>query len=484
MINFTNTTIKEYITKPFKQMGLLQKVAITTVALSTLVIGNAAAESDITTVYHVYVNDERIGTVDDQAIIEKAVQDKIDLIGDKYKSLDLVANNLTFVPEQVFRSSSDNEDAYAKALTKIDIVANAAALKVDDEVVTYLPSEAEVDNTVKNLKLNYVSEYELKELEERKQANLEPSELKEGQSRILDVSLSKKVSSFDEKINPEKVVSVEEAVKLLEKGTLEEKKYKVKEGDVLGSIAADHNLSTSELLTLNPSITEEDYLKISQELNVTEFKPYLSVQVQIEEYVKEIIEYEYEVEEDSEMFKGDQNVKQKGQDGEKLVNYTITKTNGQTVKKEKKTEKIVKEPVTHIVVKGTKVVPSRGSGQLSWPTVGGYVSSQTGYRWGKMHKGIDIARPSDRTIKAADNGTIASAGWSGGYGNKVVINHNNGLKTVYAHLDSINVSVGQTVSQGQKIGVMGSTGDSTGIHLHFEVYKNGALQNGLDYLNR
>ena len=484
MVNFNNTKIKEYITKPFKKLGLFQKAAITTVALSTLLIGNAVAEGQIATVYHVYINDERIGTVDDQAIIEKAVQDKIDMIEDTYKNLDLVANNLSFVEEQVFRSITNNEETYTKALSDVEIVANATALMIDDEVVTYLESQEELDNTVKKLKLNYISEEELNEIEEREQSDSGPSELKEGQSRILDVSLSKKVSSSEEKINPEKILSVDEAVKLLEKGTLKEKKYKVKEGDVLGSIAEDHNLSTSELLDLNPSIKEMDFLKISQELNVTEYKPYLTVNVKIEEYVKEKIEYDYDIEEDSSMFKGDQNIKQQGEDGEKLVNYTITKTNGNTVKREKTAEKVVKEPATHIVVKGTKVVPSRGSGQLAWPAVGGYISSQTGYRWGKMHKGIDIARPSDRTIKAADNGTIVSAGWDGGYGNKIVINHNNGLKTVYAHLNSINVNVGQTVSKGQKIGVMGTTGDSTGVHLHFEVYKNGALQNPLNYVNR
>ena len=105
-----------------------------------------------------------------------------------------------------------------------------------------------------------------------------------------------------------------------------------------------------------------------------------------------------------------------------------------------------------------------------------------GPRWGSYHRGIDIARPSNYTLKAADNGTVTYAGWDGSYGNKVVINHNNGYETVYAHLSSIGVSVGQVVAQGAKIGVMGSTGNSTGTHLHFEVLKNGALVNPLSVL--
>ena len=118
-----------------------------------------------------------------------------------------------------------------------------------------------------------------------------------------------------------------------------------------------------------------------------------------------------------------------------------------------------------------------------WPANGGYISSKMGYRWGKQHKGIDIARPSNRNIKAADNGTVVSAGWnSGGYGNRVIIDHNNGLRTLYAHLDSVDVSAGQTVGKGEKIGVMGNTGNSTGVHLHFEVHKNGTMENPLNYL--
>ncbi|MDV2888283.1 peptidase M23, partial [Alkalihalophilus pseudofirmus] len=82
-------------------------------------------------------------------------------------------------------------------------------------------------------------------------------------------------------------------------------------------------------------------------------------------------------------------------------------------------KQILKQPVKRIIIKGTKVIPSHGEGSFAWPTAGGYISSQMGYRWGKLHKGIDIARPSDRTIKAADNGIVVSAGWGNGYGNRI-----------------------------------------------------------------
>nr|WP_239589522.1 M23 family metallopeptidase [Metabacillus crassostreae] len=306
--------------------------------------------------------------------------------------------------------------------------------------------------------------------------------LQEGQSRLLDVTFTEEVSLEPQKVAPDKVLTAEQGLNLLKKGTLSEKKYKVKDHDVLGGIANQHNLSLEELLKLNPGLKEDSLIKPGEELNVTILTPFVKVSAKEESSKKEVIAFETEIKEDSSMPKGEKKTTQKGVNGERLVNYMIYKENGTEVKRETVSEQTLKEPVKEIIVKGTKVIPSRGTGDLSWPAVGGYVSSGLGQRWGKLHKGIDIARPSNKTIKAADNGKVVSAGFDGGYGNKVVIDHNNGMRTVYAHLESISVSVGQVVSQGQKLGVMGSTGNSTGVHLHFEVYENGNLKNPMDYL--
>src|SRR5699024_6433610 len=124
-------------------------------------------------------------------------------------------------------------------------------------------------------------------------------------------------------------------------------------------------------------------------------------------------------------------------------------------------------------------------GTLGWPTNGGYISSPMGTRWGSLHKGIDIARTDRSTsppIYAAEGGTVVSTGTMNGYGNTVVIRHGNGIKTLYAHMVSLSVSTGQSVSRGQQIGIMGNTGDSQGIHLHFEVHVNDSVQNPVSYL--
>jgi murein DD-endopeptidase MepM/ murein hydrolase activator NlpD len=129
---------------------------------------------------------------------------------------------------------------------------------------------------------------------------------------------------------------------------------------------------------------------------------------------------------------------------------------------------------------------STGSGQpsaagLIWPC-DGVVVSGFGMRWGRMHEGIDIGCAYGTPNRAAATGTVIYAGWLGGYGNLVVVDHGNGLSTAYAHASSILVSVGQSVSQGQTVSLVGSTGNSSGPHLHFEVRVNGVAADPLSYL--
>jgi murein DD-endopeptidase MepM/ murein hydrolase activator NlpD len=124
---------------------------------------------------------------------------------------------------------------------------------------------------------------------------------------------------------------------------------------------------------------------------------------------------------------------------------------------------------------------ARPSTGFIWPC-DGVVTSGFGMRWGRMHEGIDIGCAYGAQVRAAAAGSVIYAGWFGGYGNLVVIDHGNGLSTAYAHASSILVSVGQSVSQGQTVSLVGSTGHSTGPHLHFEVRVNGQAVDPLSYL--
>ena len=127
------------------------------------------------------------------------------------------------------------------------------------------------------------------------------------------------------------------------------------------------------------------------------------------------------------------------------------------------------------------------SGSMMWPAVGHGISSPFGYRihpiyhTQKMHTGVDINVAYGTPVYAADGGTVILSGWNGGYGNCIVINHGNGITTLYGHMSSLVASSGQSVSKGQVIGYVGSTGASTGPHLHWEVAVNGQRVNPLNY---
>ena len=119
---------------------------------------------------------------------------------------------------------------------------------------------------------------------------------------------------------------------------------------------------------------------------------------------------------------------------------------------------------------------------LIWP-VAGPITSPFGMRWGKLHPGIDIGVPMGTPIHAAASGQVIYAGWMTGYGNLTVIDHGGGIATAYAHQSKLEVSVGDEVTQGQEIGLVGSTGHSTGPHLHFEVRVNGVPVDPMAYLS-
>jgi len=129
----------------------------------------------------------------------------------------------------------------------------------------------------------------------------------------------------------------------------------------------------------------------------------------------------------------------------------------------------------------TSVQRSASAAGLIWP-VNAPITSPFGWRWGRMHTGIDLGAAYGTPIAAAASGAVIYADWLGGYGNLTVIDHGGGLATAYAHQSRIAVSVGESVAQGQIIGYVGSTGHSTGPHLHFEVRVNGEPVDPLGYL--
>lgn len=444
-----------------------------------------ADKQKVKTVYHVYEDNQLLGILseDEKRELDSYLLKSMKQASERFPEYELkLSEDYSFVPEHVFSNGEENNPKLYKQLTEeIQIEAKSYALEVGGVKVAHLPSAKAVDNVLKQFKLQYVTQEEL-DLYEQK---LKSDKLDVDQEMIPGIQmikLSEDINIVESQISPNEILDEASALTLINQGTLNVEDYSVKEGDVLGSIAANHGLTTEELLSINEQLTADSLLKIGQNINVTVTKPLIELMVVRKTVEKKSIPFNVKTEKTDSLEKGQSKILQQGANGEKEVHSVVTEMNGTKASTEIISEQILSNPIEEIKLEGTKDV-SIGTGSLAWPTVGGYVSSKLGTRWGKLHKGIDIARPSNKTIKAADNGRVESAGYdSSGYGNKVVINHGNGMKTVYAHLSSISVETGQVIGKGSAIGVMGSTGNSTGVHLHFEIYVNGKLMDPLEYL--
>lgn len=193
-------------------------------------------------------------------------------------------------------------------------------------------------------------------------------------------------------------------------------------------------------------------------------------------------EYDTVEEEDDTLLKGSQKVVCEGEVGEYAVSSLIEYNNGVLVGESILSETVISEPVTKVVKVGTKELPNTGTGTFIKPSQGS-VTSGFGGRWGRMHNGIDIGASTGTPIKASDTGVVVFSGYQGSYGNLIKIDHKNGYVTYYAHCSRLVVNEGETVTQGQLIGYVGNTGNSTGPHCHFEIQKNGVPQNPMNYIN-
>lgn len=234
--------------------------------------------------------------------------------------------------------------------------------------------------------------------------------------------------------------------------------------EVMGRINSDIEKSRISTLNLSGEIAKEVYDAhlIKEHLSKLDFK--------IDLTESEVIEPETVIEESSDLYIGETETVQGGS-GISLVHKEII-YDGLNKKQEKVVNKKIIQPAINTVVKvGTKNPYYAGIKFLSNPTKGGYLSSYFGeVRAKSIHKGIDIAKNLGESVSAALDGKVINAGYNnGGYGNLIVIEHTNNMKTYYAHLNEIYVNVGDIVKKDDIIGAVGSTGNSTGPHLHFEL---------------
>lgn len=436
-------------------------------------------------IYHVYVKDQLVGTVSNPQVIDEFKISKYKELEENNPNVHMVLNTdeIVLKGERAYKGTSDDQAALAKLETMLTSHAVGVELVVDGKVIGLMKDKDTVDQMLNQLKSKFGGEkVAAKQQEEKGKVSILSAEksLSPGESEVQQVDFVQQVEVKQKDIDPAQLMSPEEALKKLETGDVAPTKYTVEKGDCVSCIAKKFNISRQVIYENNPWIVD-DAIKAGQVLDLTVLQPTLSVRTVEKVVESQEIQYETDYEKDDNLRAGVIQTISPGKNGLKNVTFLVTKVNGKWMEEEMLSEEIIQEPVKAKAKKGTKVILGEGTGKFAKPVLSASVSSGFGYRWGKLHKGVDLT--GNRSILSADNGKVEYVGYKSDYGNHVIINHLNGYKTLYGHLSSSSVKVGQIVEKGEKIGVMGSTGDSTGVHLHFEIIKNGVVENPLKYMS-
>ncbi len=432
--------------------------AVACALVAGLVIGHLTA-------YEYMYNGRVLGMVRDQEVVYKT----IDVIGGKLsESLEAdieidKEKDISFRKVIGFGHVIDSKDDVLNSLTYMKTLkAKGYAIMADGKRTGVLQSRQLADEL-------------LDEITERF------SQQKEGvEYKSVGFAQDVKVEEIDTELG--NIQNVDEVREYLLTGAVEKKVHVVQKGQTFNAIAKSYGLKPSELQASNPGVNP-DKLKIDQELILTQDSPVLTVQTTEVATYNEEIPFEVVYEDTSAYYKGEKNVKLKGVNGQRQVVAEIVRNNGTEVSRTELKSEVLSEPTNQIVLVGTKEKPRTvATGTFSYPVRGARLSGRFGARWGRKHQGIDLAIAKGTTISAADGGTVTFAGYKGSYGYLVIINHGNGMETYYAHCSKLLVSRGAKVYKGQAIAKVGSTGNSTGPHVHFEVHVNGVPRNPLNYL--
>lgn len=448
------------------------------IATSVTAYADYYYESNIVPIYHVVVNGKEIGVVSSPEVIHNWANAKLEAEKAKLGMTLKITDYISFQEERVYKGQYDNAATIAALSEIANIKVEAMKIVVNGEVIGYAPDQQTAEKIMNKIKEKYSG---ISQSAGKKQAVAAASAPAAKSDELKQVRFKEDVKLESDTVSAAQVLPEEKLEELLSKGTFKQVTHTVQEGDTISGIAEKYGILQQDIYNNNPGITENTVLQLDQTLNVTAIRPVVTVQVSEKVEQEEEIPYGVQTRNNDNLPKGESKVVQAGKEGMKRVQYEVVKENGQVVERKVLGQEVLAQPVLQIVERGTKVIPSRGTGRYSWPARG-LITSGFGTRWGKMHKGIDIA--GSGPISAADNGRVVMVGWYGSYGKTVIIDHGNGIQTLYGHMDSFKVKEGDVVAQGKAIGIMGSTGDSTGVHVHFEVLKNGSPQNPMRYLSR
>ncbi|CAM4218962.1 M23 family metallopeptidase [Paenibacillus alkaliterrae] len=444
--------------------------------------------------YNVYMNGTAIGSVSDPDAVEQLVLLETEEVQQANPDVNMILDTgtITYEADSAFKAEPETEATLQKLKGMFTSYAVGVEVKVDDKVIGIVKDQKTADDVLLRVQSKFAPKLAVAGKEKKEVRSLsfnaggqaapeteKKAAAKEPGREVTEVAFIEAVMTEMVDAEPAEIMEAEAIYKMLIQGSIKPTKYTVQAGDCVGCIAQKFDISPQVIYENNTWI-KDDKITIGDVLDLTVLQPELTVKT-VENLVEiETIDPPVEVKKNAEMRVGESKTLSEGTSGSTRMTYRIVKQNGYVVSEELLTKDVIKEPTPKIVERGTKVVLGEGSGRFAMPVAGARLTSKFGQRWGRMHNGVDFV--GNKSILASDTGVVEFVGTKTGLGKTIIINHKNGFKTVYGHLSAYSVSKGNIVEKGEKIGTMGSTGNSTGVHLHFEVHKNGVIQNPLKYL--
>ncbi len=365
-----------------------------------------------------------------------------------------VSYSFEYADRRMFLDASSVE---RQLFNQINEIEELYVLTVDGDTVGAYETRDQLDAFLNSLKLRYVSDA--------------------GTAGFLqDVQIKRQLVASSQHKTPEEIAGI------LDSNVREQVTYKVREGDSLESIADLNGITVRELIKLNGSVSDGK-LVTGESLVIKNAIPKLSVTSSRTEVFSKPVDFKTEYTTDGNLYKGKSKVVKAGVPGEMQYTDKVEYVNGQETNRVNVGSVMLMQPSTEVIARGTKIPPPKSpTGSFIRP-YRGTLTSNYGPRSRGFHTGVDFAGPIGSTVVASDGGVVTFAGWKGTYGNFVIIDHGGGVSTAYAHNSRLFVSTGQQVAKGEAIAALGSTGNSTGPHCHFEVRVNGKTVNPWGYIN-